>query len=179
METFLAGGRPDASVLTTREVAVVLATDRRGSPYLRLRATAAAVENALVQAIARADWDSAAKIYADDAVIFAPGVPPVVGRQAIASFWRAVAKKGMRELELQLMDLTASGDQMDVVGKYVMYGPDATVLDVGKFLAQYRRDARGSWRLSRDVLNSSMETRSPLEVPDYLTPPTTRSSPPR
>lgn len=174
MEQFFAGSWPDESVLTLRTAAVVLPSDRSASPYLRYRAMAATVEDALVSAVGRAAWDSVSRIYAEDAVIFAPGSPPVVGRKAIAAFWRTLASRGMRALELQVMDLTASGDQLDVVGKYVMFGADGSPLDVGKFLAQYRRDSRGQWRLSRDVLNSSLETRSPLEVPDYLTRPPVR-----
>jgi proline iminopeptidase len=174
MEQFFAGGWPDTSVLTLRAAAVVLPSDRSATPYLRLRGMAATVEDALVSAVGRAAWDSVSRIYAEDAVIFAPASPPIVGRKAIAAFWRTLAGRGMRELELQVMDLTASGGQLDVVGKYVMYGADGSPLDVGKFLAQYRRDAQGRWRLSRDVLNSSMETRSPLEVPDYLTRPPVR-----
>jgi ketosteroid isomerase-like protein len=174
MEQFFAGSWPDTSVLTRRTAAIVLPSDSAATPYLRYRAMAATVEDALVSAVGRAEWDSVSRIYAEDAVIFAPGSPPVVGRKAIAAFWRTLASRGMRELELQLMDLTASGDQLDVVGKYVMYGADGSALDVGKFLAQYRRDGQGRWRLCRDVLNSSMETRSPLEVPDYLTRPPVR-----
>ncbi len=169
-EAFLAGGWPDSSALSVKTAAVVLPGDRQRSAYLALRAMAAEVEDELMRTIARADWDSVANIYAEDAVIFAPGAPPVVGRQAIASFWQAVAKRGMRALELQLMDLEGSGDQLNVVGKYVMRGEQDEILDVGKFLATYKK-VGGQWRLYRDIFNSSMETRSPLEVPDYLTLP--------
>lgn len=169
-QAFLAGGWPDSSALAAKTAAVVLPGDRQRSEYLAARAMAAEVEDELMRAVARADWDSVAHIYGEDAVIFAPGAPPVVGRQAIASFWRAVAKRGMRTLELQLMDLEGSGDHLSVVGKYVMRGEEDAILDVGKFLATYKKIG-GQWRLHRDVFNSSMETRSPLEVPDYLTLP--------
>ena len=169
-EAFLAGGWPDSSVLAARTAAVVLEGDSVRSSYLAARASIAAVEDALVAAVDRADWPAAAALYAEDAFIFAPGAPPVVGRQAIAAFWRTLAHRGLRSLELQLMDLEGSGDRLQAVGKYVMRGGAGEPLDVGKFLAAYRRED-GRWRLYADVLNSSMETRSPLEVPDYLTPP--------
>lgn len=169
-EAFLAGGWPDASAPSAHSSAVVLPGDSRGSAYQALRAVAAEVEDRLMRAVAAADWGGVAGIYAEGATIFAPGAPPVVGRQAIESFWRTVAKRGMRTLELQLMDLEASGDLMEVVGKYVMRGDGREILDVGKFLATYRR-VEGRWQLHRDMLNSSMETRSPLEIPDYLTLP--------
>ncbi len=48
-----------------------------------------------------------------------------------------------------------------------MRGADGLELDIGKFLAVWKR-VDGRWRFDRDVYNSSLETRSVLEVPDYL-----------
>jgi proline iminopeptidase len=169
-QAFLGGGWPDSSAFATKAVAVVLPGDRQRSAYLAVRADVAELQNELTQAIALAAWDSVARVYAEDAIIFAPGAPPVAGRQAIASFWRTVAKRGMRTLELQLMDMEVSGDLLEVVGKYAMRGEQGQILDVGKFLSTYRK-VDGRWRPRRESFNSTMETRSPLEVPDYLTLP--------
>jgi ketosteroid isomerase-like protein len=167
VEGFLDGAWPDAAALAATGVAVVKEGDRARSPYLAARAVVADVENELVRGVGRADWDGVARIYAEDATVFAPGAPPIVGRQAISSYWRTLAKKGMRTLELQPMELEGAGVQMNVVGKYVMRDARDAILDLGKFLAVYRY-ADGRWQLTRDVLNSSLETRSPLEIPDYL-----------
>jgi hypothetical protein len=44
------------------------------------------------------------------------------------------------------------------------------MIDIGKFIAIYKKE-KNNWRLQTDMFNTSMETRSPLEVPDYLTLP--------
>ena len=168
LDRFLSGGTVDSTVNTVTGVAVVRATDR--SPYLAARATVAGIENQLVAAMNRADYDSVSRIYAADAVIFAPGGPPIVGRQAIASFWRTAAKRGLRTIELQLMDVEGSASQINALGKYAIRDAQGQLIDVGKFVATYGNE-NGRWRLVRDMFNSSMETRSPLEVPDYLPPP--------
>ena len=47
------------------------------------------------------------------------------------------------------------------------------IIDIGKFMAIYKKE-KNNWRLQSDMFNTSMETRSPLEVPDYLTLSTTK-----
>ena len=91
-----------------------------------------------------------------------------MGRNAIATFWRTVSKRGMHSLQLHLVDLKISGDLLIANGKYVMRNRKNEILDVGKFIAIYTKEKK-EWRLQTDMFNSSLETRSPLEVPDYLT----------
>ena len=43
-------------------------------------------------------------------------------------------------------------------------------LDIGKFIAIYQKE-KNKWRLQTDMFNSNLETRSPIEIPDYLTLP--------
>lgn len=124
----------------------------------------------LIDGIARGDWDLVASLYAEDATIFAPGIPPVTGPQTIAAFWKASKKKGLHSLELQIMQLEGHGGIVHSVGKYTMRGASGEELDIGKFLAVWKK-VDGKWKFHRDVFNSSLETRSPLEVPDYLPPP--------
>jgi hypothetical protein len=42
------------------------------------------------------------------------------------------------------------------------------IIDIGKFIAIYKKE-NTNWRLQTDMFNTSMETRSPIDVPDYLT----------
>jgi hypothetical protein len=44
------------------------------------------------------------------------------------------------------------------------------IIDIGKFIAIYKKE-KNDWRLQTEMFNMSMETRSPIEVPDYLTLP--------
>ena len=169
-EQFLQNKSADNSVLQTKSVGVVFPTDGKGSAYLKARAAVINVETELVRLINKAAWDSAAAIYATDATIMGPGSPPVSGHKAIASFWHTVSIRGMHTFELQFIDLEQSGDKLIARGKYVMNDKQGEIIDIGKFMAIYKKE-KNTWRLQTDMFNTSMETRSPLEVPDYLTLP--------
>ena len=169
-EQFLQNEWPDNSVHEAKGVGIVFPADEKGSAYLKARAAVINVENELVRLINKAAWDSVAAIYATDATIFGPGSPPVIGQKAIESFWHTVSIRGMHTMELQFIDLEQSGDKLIVRGKYVMNNKQDEIIDIGKFIAIYRKE-KNKWRLQTDMFNTSMETRSPLEVPDYLTLP--------
>ena len=167
VEQFLQNKWPETAVLQATGAGVVLSTDKNGSTYLKARAAVIQIENELVRLINTTAWDSVAAIYATDASILAPGSPPVTGQKAIASFWHTVSIRGMHTIELQLIDLEMSGDRLLAKGKYVMNNKQGEITDIGKFMAIYRKE-KNKWRLQTDIFNTSMETRSPIEMPDYL-----------
>ena len=167
-EQFLQNKWPDNSVLQSKGVGIIFPTDENGSAYLKARAAVIKVENELVRLIKKAEWNSVAAIYTTDATILGPGSPPVSGQKAIASFWHTVSIRGMHTIELQFIDLEQSGDKLIVKGKYMMNNNQDEIIDIGKFMAIYTKE-KNKWRLQTDMFNTSMETRSPIEVPDYLT----------
>ena len=169
-EQFLQNKYPDNSVVQTKSVGVVFLTDGKGSAYLKARLAVINVETELVRLINKGAWDSVAAIYVTDATIMGPGSPPITGQKAIASFWHTISIRGMHTFELQFIDLEQSGDKLIARGKYVMNNKQDEIIDIGKFMAIYRKE-NNTWRLQTDMFNTSMETRSPLEVPDYLTLP--------
>lgn len=167
-EQFLQKKSPDNSVAQTKSVGVVFPTDVKGSAYLKARAAVINIETELARLINKTAWDSVAALYATDAIIMGPGSPPVTGQKAIASFWHTVSIRGMHTIELQFIDLEQSGDKLIAKGKYVMNNKQDEIIDIGKFLAIYKKE-KNRWRLQTDMFNTSMETRSPIEIPDYLT----------
>jgi ketosteroid isomerase-like protein len=168
VELFLQGKTPTESVMDAQGAGVVLPNDLKGSPYLRARATVIGIENELVRLANHAEWEGMSKLYTNDGMIYPPGAPPIMGRNAIATFWRTVSNRGMHSLNLQLVDLEISDDLLIARGKYGMRDRENEILDIGKFIAIYRKE-NTEWRLQTDMFNSNLETRSPLEVPDYLT----------
>ena len=169
-EQFLQNKYPDNSVVQIKSVGVVFPTDGKGSAYLKARLAVINVETELVRLINKGAWDSVAAIYVTDATIMGPGSPPITGQKAIASFWHTISIRGMHTFELQFIDLEQSGDKLIARGKYVMNNKQDEIIDIGKFMAIYKKE-NNTWRLQIDMFNTSMETRSPLEVPDYLTLP--------
>jgi len=168
VETFLQGKTPEESVMDASGAGVVLPDDLNKSAYLRARSAVIEVENELVRLANRTEWEGMSNLYTNDGIIYPPGAPPIIGRNAIATFWRTLSNRGMRSFQLHLVDLEVSGDLLIANGKYSMRDQQDEILDLGKFMAIYRRE-NNEWLLQTDMFNSSMETRSPLEVPDYLT----------
>lgn len=167
VESFLIGKMPDETVMEATGAGVVLPEDLNGSPYLRARTAVIEVENKLVQLANNADWNGMSELYMNDGIIYPPGAPPITGQNAIATFWRTVSKRGMHTFQLHLVDLEISGDLLIARGKYAMQDKNDEILDLGKFIAIYKKEDK-EWRLHTDMFNSSLETRSPLEIPDYL-----------
>ncbi len=167
VESFVKNKKANTFMLMSTGAGVILEGDDKGSAYQKARAAIIRIENELVQLINRGEWESVASLYAKDAIIFAPGAPPVVGRLAITSFWRTAASRGMNSIELQLMDIEISGELLIAKGKYQMNNRQNEIIDIGKFIAMYRKE-KNAWVLQTDMFNSSLETRSLIEIPDYL-----------
>lgn len=167
VELFLQGKTPDSSIFDVSGAGVVLPGDDMGTPYQQARAAIIRVENEVVKFVNKGDWKSAAGIYASDASIMSPGAPPITGRKAIASFWHTAAIRGMKSLELQLMDIELSGELLFGRGKSVIRDDQNEIIDIGKFIAIYKK-INNQWVLYTDIWNSSLETRSPMAEPDYL-----------
>jgi proline iminopeptidase len=137
------------------------------STYQQLLDTLRRVNELLEKAISRQDWVAAADVFADEAVMLAPGGGPVWGKTAIASYWRAGYGKGLRSIELETVEAERHGDFVLEIGKYALFGEGDLLVDAGKYQVFWRLTPDG-WRIWRDTFNSSLETRSPLEIPDYL-----------
>lgn len=167
VEKFLTGEFPDSTIYSSKGAGIILPGDDSGTLYQQARASVIRIEDNLVNELNIGNWSGAASLYSSDATIYAPGSPPVVGRKSIASFWYTASIRGMSSIELQLMDLEISGDLLVARGKYVMRDHRKEFLDIGKFIALYRND-KGKWILHTDMFNSSLETQSPVSIPDYL-----------
>jgi uncharacterized protein (TIGR02246 family) len=100
----------------------------------------------------------------EDAVLMPPNGPPVNGRDAIRSWSQTMS----RQFRIQAYE--ASDEEVVVAGDWAFrrasvdwtVAPTAggePVRDLGKFIIIYRRQHDGSWRVARDIWNSSTPAR--------------------
>lgn len=115
-------------------------------------------------AIISGDTESYVKLLTDDAVLLPPNGAPVSGKEAIRT-WNSAMSKRFRIVSYAPID-----DEVVVADDWAfrratidwtiapLAGGEA-VRDSGKFIIIYKRGSDGSWRVARDIWNSSTEPR--------------------
>jgi len=102
------------------------------------------------------DAGAVAALYAEDAVLMAPGMEPAQGRaaimQALGGALKAAGGSQMKITPVEIMQ----GDGMAVeVGTFVDTAADGSHRDHGRYIAVWK-NVGGTWMLYRDIWNSSM-----------------------
>ncbi|MEO5936450.1 MAG: DUF4440 domain-containing protein [Terriglobales bacterium] len=103
-----------------------------------------------------------AKMYTSDAKAFPPNGEIVQGREAIQKLWQDAIDGGMRDASFTVLEVERKGDIAYEVGLYAVRGSDGKEVDKGKYLVIWKREA-GSWRLHRDIWNTSMPMPTPAK----------------
>lgn len=126
-----------------------------------------AVDQAWLKAYNAADAKTLASLYAEDAVLLAPGAPPARGREAIRAFFaKDVAASQKAGVTFHLGDHPDGGVFGEMgwcSGTYTVTDKAGHVVDTGKYLSVSRKEG-GAWRYVRDTWNSDVpSTPSPAE----------------
>ena len=105
--------------------------------------------------------DATASYYAEDASIFPPNAPTATGRNAIRNVWaQYFAMPGfLVTCHPVTVEAARSGDIGYTQGPYELGFQDAkgkTVKDRGKYLAVWKKQSDGAWRVVADIFNSDL-----------------------
>ena len=112
------------------------------------------------QLVATGNIDSVMAVWADDAVMMPPGMPPLEGKAAIRSYVEA----GMRlpgfsiQWEPVSVHVARSGDLAYMIERNVSTVNDSAGTPVtthGKVVTVWRKDAEGNWRNVIDMWNDA------------------------
>ena len=105
----------------------------------------------------KGDAQGVADLYADDAVILAPGSTAAVGKPAILAFLQkdiaGTKAAGMSDDGGEVTGAGASGDLGWVTGIWYLTDSRGKRVETGKYLTLYKRAANG-WQIIRDTWNS-------------------------
>jgi ketosteroid isomerase-like protein len=116
-----------------------------------------AASSAFQTAVRDTAWTTSASFYTNDVVFGPPNGPAISGPDAIVAFARGFPP--FRDFTLREVDLDGRGDLAYVYGKYswvlLLPGQPATP-DSGKYIAIWRKQADGSWKITREIFNSDV-----------------------
>ena len=108
------------------------------------------------QAFNSGKGEKLAGLYTDDAVAFPPGSPRVEGRQAIGAMWQGAINSGIKDLELEAIEIIPAGEKTAYeVGRVSMTTPSGPA--EGKYIVIWKQDDDGQWRLHRDIWNMNSQ----------------------
>ena len=105
------------------------------------------------------DVDLILSYWTDDAVVYAPGLPPLVGKSALREYVEGSMKIPGFRVSWTTTDVTLSDDgtlaYMFSRNKVEMNAPDGTpVTTEGRAVTIWRRESKGEWRCAVDIWNA-------------------------
>lgn len=95
-------------------------------------------------------------LYADDAMVMAPGAEPATGSAAIEeNFRQGIEAAAGSQQKIETVEVMAADDWAVELGTYVANASDGSHLDHGRYVAVWKKVGK-KWLLYRDMWNSSM-----------------------
>lgn len=117
------------------------------------------VRNAHVAALNAGDAEAWVAQFADDGVQMPPNAPANVGRTMIGSWSRAFLAQFRLQFALTVDEVRVLGEWAFERGRYtISLHPKAggpPMQDIGKYITVYQRKPGDTWRMARDIWNSS------------------------
>jgi ketosteroid isomerase-like protein/uncharacterized protein (DUF433 family) len=98
-------------------------------------------------------------LYADDACILMPGRPAIRGKPAVLDFWKAALDGPVEAITLDTTHIEVSGDLAYGVGNNTITlkaAGGARKEEKGKYVAVYRRQPVGDWKLVVDSYSNDV-----------------------
>lgn len=116
-----------------------------------------AASKAYTQAANSRDWARWAGFFAEDGMFLPPNTPARTGRAEIEAWGRAFPP--MKDLQIEPLEIDGRSDLAFARGRYslvITLPNQPEVQDYGKYIEIWRRQADGSWKMSRDTFNSDV-----------------------
>lgn len=104
--------------------------------------------------VKRGDSNALAAHYASDAIVMPPNSDQVKGKD-IVGIWGGAIRMGVKDMKLNMADISGGGDVYTETGTFEMTGADNKIIDKGNYVTVWKKD-NGNWKIYRDIWNSSM-----------------------
>ena len=104
--------------------------------------------------VRRGDSTAMAAHYTSDAIVMPPNSQPVKGND-IVKFWGSMVRMGVKDLKLNITDISGDGDVYAETGTLELFGANNKSLDKGKYVVVWKKE-NGNWKMYRDIWNSNL-----------------------
>lgn len=101
----------------------------------------------------KGDSTALAAYYSSDAIAMPPNMESVM-KKDIASMWGEAIRMGVRDIKLNVTEVSGNKDLLLEVGTYEMYGDNNMVLESGKYMSALKKES-GVWKVFRDIWNTN------------------------
>jgi ketosteroid isomerase-like protein len=108
---------------------------------------------AFEEAFYKAEADTIARMYTEDAELLVPETPIVRGREAIRQVWASIVGSGGNTVRVDVLEVQESGDWAYDIGTFKVSAPDGNVLNAGKYIVIWKRQSAGERKSHRDIFN--------------------------
>ena len=106
-------------------------------------------------AFSRGDAAGLASKYTENGQFLIPNIDFVTGIESIQAAAQGFFDMGAKALKLETIEVEGYGDTAFEVGKYTLEDEAGKPMDQGKYIVIWKREG-DSWKLHRDMINSSM-----------------------
>ena len=103
----------------------------------------------------RQDAAGLANMYTADAQLLPPNADFMIGREAIQAFWQGAMEMGLKEAEIEIVEVEQLDETAVEMSRYKLFGAGKQLADQGKFIVIWKY-VDGQWKLHRDIFNSNM-----------------------
>jgi uncharacterized protein (TIGR02246 family) len=121
------------------------------------------------KAAAAKDVDAAVGYYSDDASLLAPSEPIASDKQSIRATWSSMLGSDTSlNWQASKVEVARSGDLAYVMGVYQLTTTDPKakpVVDRGKFVEVWKKQADGNWKTVADIFNSDLAVQTQKSAP--------------
>ncbi len=126
----------------------------REEDNLKVRNEITSANEAFMYAFNQGDASGLAALYTENGQILPPNSEFVTGKEAIQSYWQAMMDMGIKEVDLEIVEVEGHGNTAIEVSKCTLKGEEGQILDKGKYIVVWKK-VNGQWKLHRDIFNSS------------------------
>ncbi len=103
----------------------------------------------------KGDAGGIGNLYTQKGQLLPAGNDFVKGKKAIQEFWQGAMNMGIKQVQLETIELEGHGDTAIEVGQYVLSGEKGQVMDKGKYIVIWKQE-QSEWKLHRDIWTSSI-----------------------